>query len=77
MLVLPETENVWLWSALIAKPPAGLVSGLPGVKDELKLPNLLNIPLVVPLAAKVSAICCTVPLNDLVLVVPLSENVWL
>ena len=65
---------MWAWSALIAKPPAGLVSGLPGVRPEAKFPNLLNIPLVVPTPAKVSAICCTVPLNDLVLVVPLSEN---
>ena len=50
--------------------PVLLLSGEPGVNPASNPCDLLNIPVVVPLLLNVSEIFCTLPVNDLVLVVP-------
>ena len=50
--------------------PVSLTSGAPGVKFAPNPVDLLNTPVVDPLLLNVSEILCTLPVNDLVLVVP-------
>ena len=50
--------------------PVLLLSGEPGVKPASNPLCLLNTPVVDPLLLNVSEILCTLPVNDLVLVVP-------